>query len=205
VTAGIISALHRNLAVDSTTGQATVLTDLIQTDAPINPGNSGGALVDRQGRLVGVNTAIYSQSGSNDGIGFAVPVDTAVRVADQIINSGKVTHPFIGLVGTSITAQSAATKKLPVQEGALVEQLTPGAGAQKAGIQVGDIVTAVDGQPVASMNDLILFIRRHAIGETATLTVLRGGKTLQFKVTVGDRPAGLTTSLPETVTPAPSK
>ncbi len=203
VTAGVVSALARALSDTTSSGQSNPLVDVIQTDAAINPGNSGGALVDRQGRLVGINTAIYSQSGSNDGIGFAVPVDTAIRVADQIITSGKVTHPFIGLVGSSITAQSAATKKLPVQEGALVEQLTPSGGAQKAGIQVGDIVTAVDGQPIASMNDLILRIRRHAVGETATLTVLRGGKTMQIKVTVGDRPAGMATSVPESATPAP--
>ena len=205
VTAGVVSALGRALSDVNASGQTNPLIDVIQTDAAINPGNSGGALVDVQGRLVGINTAIYSQSGSNGGIGFAVPVDTAVRVADQIISSGKVTHPFIGLVGSSITPQVAATKKLPVQEGALVEQLTAGGGAQNAGVQVGDIVTAVDGQPITSMNDLILMIRRHAPGETATLTVLRGGKTVQLKVKVGDRPAGISTTVPETATPAPKK
>jgi putative serine protease PepD len=188
-----------------TSGQNAPLVDVIQTDAAINPGNSGGALVDKQGHLIGINTAIYSQTGSNGGIGFAVPVDTAVRVADQIIAGGKVTHPFIGLVGSSITAQSAAAKKLPVQEGALVEQLTPGGGAEKAGVQVGDIVTAVDGQPITTMDDLILQIRRHTPGEQATLTILRGGKTTQFKVTVGDRPAGLGTTVPATTTPTPGK
>ena len=204
VTAGVISALGRALSDVGSSGQNAPLVDVIQTDAAINPGNSGGALVDTQGRLIGINTAIYSQSGSNGGIGFAVPVDTAVRVADQIIN-GKVIHPFIGLVGSTITAQSAATGKLPVQQGALVEQLTPGAGAQNAGVKVGDIVTAVDGQTITTMDDLILQVRRHNPGEQVTLTILRNGQTQQIKVTVGDRPAGLATTVPATATPTPGK
>ncbi|HEY5474002.1 MAG TPA: trypsin-like peptidase domain-containing protein [Candidatus Limnocylindrales bacterium] len=203
VTAGVVSAVGRALSDVSATGQSNPLIDVIQTDAAINPGNSGGALVDRQGQLVGINTAIYTQSGSGSGIGFAVPVDTAVRVATQIIDGGKVTHPFIGLVGETIDSQLAATKKLPVKQGALADQIVAGSGAAKAGLKVGDIVTAVDGKSIATFNDLVLFIRRHAVGDTATLTVLRNGNTMQVKVIVGDRPAGIGSSTPSTPTTAP--
>ena len=197
VTAGVVSALGRS------TGVGQPLVDTIQTDAAINPGNSGGALVDRLGRLVGINTAIYSQSGSAAGIGFAVPVDTAISVADQIINGGKVTHPFIGLVGSTITPLVAQQQKLPVQQGALVESLVKGLGAEAGGVRTGDIVTAVDGVQVTSMTDLIAQIRAHATGSVATFTVLRGGKTLSLKVEVSDRPAGVGTSTPSTSTTTP--
>ena len=205
VTEGIISALGRSLPdyVESP-GGGYPLVDVIQTDAAINPGNSGGALVDRQGRLVGLNTAIYSDTGAAAGIGFAIQVNTAVKVADQIIQNGKVTHPFIGLIGTTVTPELAKTKKLPVEEGALVQELAKGQGAEKAGVKVGDVVTAVDGKAIASMDDLILAIRRKAVGDTVTLTVLRSGQTLTFKVIIGDRPAGFSSTTP-TTTPTPKK
>jgi putative serine protease PepD len=201
VTAGVVSAIGRSLSDVGTVGQSQPLVDTIQTDAAINPGNSGGALVDRSGQLIGINTAIYSQSGSAAGIGFAIPVDTAIRVADQLISGGKVTHPFIGLVGSSITPLGATQKKLPVQQGALVESVTKGYGAEKAGLQPGDIVTAADSVPVTSMTDLVAQIRTHSIGSSATLTILRGGKTLTLKVEVSDKPAGIGTSVPPTSSP----
>lgn len=203
VTAGVISALARSLPGelgDSTSGTYPLI-DVIQTDAAINPGNSGGALVDVSGRLIGINTAIYSDSGAAAGIGFAVPVNTAVRVANELIKGGTVSHPYIGLIGSSITPEIAQSKKLPVQEGALVEDLTPGGGADKAGIKVGDIVTAVDGTPIHSMNDLILQVRRHKAGDVVTLSILRDGKVESVKVTVGNRPAGA--QIP-TATPSPT-
>jgi len=203
VTAGVVSALGRSLADVGSAGVGQPLVDTIQTDAAINPGNSGGALVDHLGRLVGINTAIYSQSGSAAGIGFAVPVDTAISVADQIISGGKVTHPFIGLVGSTVTPASAQQQKLPVQQGALVESLVKGLGAEAAGVKVGDIVTAVDGVQVTSMTDLIAQIRTHATGSFATFTILRGGKTLTLKVEVSDRPAGVGSSVPSTSTTTP--
>ena len=199
VTSGVISAIGRSLSDVSNTGQSQPLVDAIQTDAAINPGNSGGALVDIQGRLVGINTAIYSQSGSAAGIGFAVPVDTATSVANQIIAGGKVTHPFIGIIGSTITPLTASQQKLPVTEGALVEQLVKGAGAEKAGVKVNDIVTAVDGQPVTSMTDLVGYVRLHPPGQTVELTILRAGQTVKLKVEVSDRPAGVGST-----TPAPS-
>jgi S1-C subfamily serine protease len=150
---------------------------------------------------VGINTAIYTQSGSAAGIGFAVPVDTATRVAEQLIAGGKVTHPYIGLIGSTINPLVATEKKLSVQEGALVESLVPGAGAQKGGVKVGDVVTQVDGVRIASMNDLIGEIRKHGPGDTVTLTLLRGAQTTQVKVVVADRPADVSTSVPPTSSP----
>jgi len=200
VTAGVISALGRSLPdFTGTTSAQYPLVDVIQTDAAINPGNSGGALVDRLGELVGINTAIESDSGSSGGIGFAIPVNKAVSVADTLIANGKLQHPFIGLIGSTVTPEVASAKKLPVQQGALVEQLEKGSGSEKAGIKVGDIVTAVDGQVVTSMDDLILYVRRHKVGDVLTIKVLRNGQPTEFKVVVGDRPANLP-SIPSTST-----
>jgi S1-C subfamily serine protease len=208
VTSGVISALDRSLSDVGGGGgpQGQQLVDTIQTDAAINPGNSGGALVDREGKLVGINTAIYSTTGSGGaGIGFAVPVDTAIRVADQLINGGKVTHPFIGLVGASITPLLAQQKKLPVQQGALVESTMNGLGAEKAGIKPGDIVTEVDGKPITSMTDLVAQVRKHAVGTFTTLTVLRNGKVLTLKAQVSDRPSNIGSTVPSEPTTPPTQ
>jgi S1-C subfamily serine protease len=200
VTSGVISAIGRSLSDVGSTGTSQPLVDTIQTDAAINPGNSGGALVDRLGHLVGINTAIYSQSGSAAGIGFAIPVDAALNIADQLITNGKVTHPFIGVIGSTITPLIATQKKLPVSQGALVEDVVKGAGAATAGVKIGDVVTAVDGTAVTSMTDLIALVRKHAPGQTAELTILRGGQTIKLKVDVSDRPAGISASVPATST-----
>lgn len=198
VTSGVISAINRSLSDVGSAGQSQPLVDTIQTDASINPGNSGGALVDRAGKLIGINTAIYTSSGSGSGIGFAIPVDTAIRVADQLISGGKVTHPFIGLVGTSVTPLIAQQKKLTVQQGALVESLVAGQGAEKAGVKPGDVVTAVDGVPVTSMTDLVAQVRKHAIGTDAVLTVIRDGKTITLRAPVSDRPSNMGSTVPST-------
>jgi S1-C subfamily serine protease len=204
VTSGVVSALGRSLPDfgDNATGSYPLI-DVIQTDAAINPGNSGGALVDVSGRLVGINTAIYSDSGSSGGIGFAVPVNKATDVADQLIADGSVTHPFIGIVGVTLTPEIAAKDKLAVQEGALVEELAPGSGSAKAGVKVGDVVVDVDGSVVRSMDDLILLVRRHKAGETVKIKLIRDGKPMDFSIVVGDRPAGYSTT--STATPAPKK
>jgi len=189
VTSGVVSALGRSLYnVGTGNSPGYSLADVIQTDAAINPGNSGGALVDKAGELVGINTAIYSDTGQNGGIGFAIPVNTAARV-DELIAGGKVGHPFIGLIGSTVDADRAAEKKLPVEQGAYVEELTSGAPAAKAGVKVGDIVTAVDGKDIRSMDDLIVAVRRRAIGDTVKLTVRRGDQTLTLSVAVGDKPS----------------
>lgn len=204
VTSGVVSAMGRSLPdfVDEASGSYPLI-DVIQTDAAINPGNSGGALVDRSGRLIGINTAIYSDSGASGGIGFAVPVNKAIDVAEQLIANGSVTHPFIGIIGVTITPELAATDKLTVQEGALVEDLAPGTGAQKAGVKVGDVVVAVGGADVRSMDDLILLVRRHKDGDVIKLKLIRDGKPVELDVTVGDRPANY--SATPTATPTPKK
>ena len=202
VTSGVVSATGRSLPDfgDSASGSYPLI-DVIQTDAAINPGNSGGALVDVSGRLIGINTAIYSDSGSSGGIGFAVPVNKAVDVAEQLIANGTVTHPFIGIVGVTVTPDLAAANKLTVNEGALAKEITPGSGSQKAGVKVGDVVVAVDGANVRSMDDLILLIRRHKAGDVVKIKIVRDGKTQELAVTVGDRPADFSATATQTPTP----
>jgi S1-C subfamily serine protease len=198
VTSGVISALGRSLPDFGDTGDAYPLVDVIQTDAAINPGNSGGALVDRRGRLVGINTAIYSSTGSNGGIGFAVPVSTALRIARELIEGGSVRHPFLGIVGQSVTPELAQEKRLDVEEGALVIRITAGSGASTAGMRSGDVIIELDGTPIRSMDDLILQVRRKEVGDTVTVTVLRGEERRSFEVTIGDKPAELPDSTEDT-------
>jgi S1-C subfamily serine protease len=203
VTSGVISALGRSLP-DFAGAASSVypLIDVIQTDAAINPGNSGGALVDRTGKLVGINTAIYSDSGASGGIGFAVPANTAVRVADQLVEGGSVTHPFLGVVGQTVTPEFAQEQKLSVTEGTWVADLVQGTGAQKAGVRKGDVITAVDGVPIRSIDDLILNVRRKQVGDTVKLSVLRGEEKLVVDAVVGDKPADpMGQSTPGTSTP----
>jgi S1-C subfamily serine protease len=188
VTAGVISALDRSLPDSSVEEGVYPLVDVIQTDASINPGNSGGALLDRQGRLIGINTAIFSDTGVNEGIAFAVPVNTAVRVADELIETGDVQLPFLGVVGTTVTERLAEEEGLPADEGALVIEVTEGTEAEKAGIRPDDIVVGYEGDPVRSMDDLILFVRQSAIGDTVTIELWRDGELMEVEMVVGVKP-----------------
>jgi S1-C subfamily serine protease len=191
VSSGVVSGLHRSLpdGFDEAATGVYPLVDVIQTDAAINPGNSGGALVDRLGRLVGINSAIWSDSGANAGIGFAVPAKTAIRVADELIATGKATRPYLGILGQTLDEAIAAEKKVPVTQGALVVEVTKGTMAAKAGLKVDDVVVALDGQPVRSMDDLILLVRRTTVGQTVTLGLYRGGKRIEVSMAVGDKPS----------------
>jgi putative serine protease PepD len=188
VTSGIISALNRTVNVPGQSGSATPLFNAIQTDAAINPGNSGGALVDAKGQVIGINSAIAtlgnggglggeSQSGSI-GVGFAIPIDEARSVAEELIRTGTATHPAIGV--KALTSTSGGTS------GALVQGVLPGAPAEKAGIQAGDTIIAVDGTAVHSVDELIVAIREHKIGDSVTLTYLRNGQKSTAKVTLED-------------------
>jgi S1-C subfamily serine protease len=141
------------------------------------------------GRLVGINSAIWSDSGSNAGIGFAVPVKTAIRVADELIATGKATRPYLGILGQTVDEVLAREKKLPVTQGALVVEVTKDTMAAKAGLKVDDVVVALDGQPVRSMDDLILLVRRTTVGQKVALALYRGGKRIEVSMTVGDKPA----------------
>ncbi|HET6350617.1 MAG TPA: trypsin-like peptidase domain-containing protein, partial [Coriobacteriia bacterium] len=205
VTSGVVSALGRSLPDFAGANDSSYpLVDVIQTDAAINPGNSGGALVDRSGKLVGINTAIYSDSGSSGGIGFAVPANTATRVANQLIGGTGITHPFLGIVGQTVTEELAAEEKLTVQEGAYVADITPGSGAAAVDIKKGDVVTTLDEQSIRSMDDLILQVRRHQVGDTITVGLVRGSEKLTVKVKIGDKPADLKLDSGET-SPTPKK
>ena len=190
VTSGVVSGTHRSLPESASNNSTGVypLVDVIQTDAAINPGNSGGALVDRSGRLIGVNSAIYTDTGSNAGIGFAIPVDTATRIADELIAGGSVKHPFLGIVGQTIDDRVAAEKKLPVKDGALVIEVTKGTGAQKAGLKPGDIVVSLDSTPIRSMDDLLLAVRQTKVGQTVKVGIYRDNKKTALTMTVGDKP-----------------
>ncbi len=192
VTSGVVSALGRSLPDFTADSNGSYpLVDVIQTDAAINPGNSGGALVDRNGRLIGINTAIYSESGASGGIGFAIPQSAATRVAETLIAGKKVGHPFLGVVGLTITPEVQKARGLTVTQGALVEEITKGTGAAKAGLRRGDVVTGLDSEPIRSMDDLILQVRRRAVGDKVTITIIRDGKEQKVRMTVGDRPANL--------------
>lgn len=183
VTTGIISALGRSNMV-AQSSQVSTYVNLIQTDAAVNPGNSGGALVNEKGELIGINTLISSTSGSSAGVGFAIPVDTAVDIANQLITTGKATHPFLGVSTQSIDAQVAAAYKLPVSKGAYVVYVAESSPAKKAGLQRGDIITEVAGKSVSAAEDVYTTIREHKVGDSVSLTYYRGDKKQSATVTL---------------------
>ena len=193
VTSGVISAVHRPLTDIGEEDGRYPYVDSIQTDAAINPGNSGGALVDRNGLLIGMPSAIYSDSGVSDGVGLAIPVSTVVRAADQLIDKGRVDTPFLGVVGQSVTEALADEEGLPANEGAWVVEITPGTEAEKAGVQTGDLIVSLDDVTIRSMDDLILAVRRRAVGDEVTLTLWRDGEKMTVDMTIGIKPQDLTT------------
>ena len=184
LTTGVISALNRE--IESVTRRP--IQGVIQSDAAINPGNSGGPLLDSAGRLIGVNTAIYSPSGASAGIGFAIPVDTVNRIVPELIRSGKIIRPGLGIQ----IADDQIAQRLGVA-GILVVDVARGSAAAKAGIQptrrdaegrlrLGDIITALDGKKVESPNDLYLLLEKYKIGDAVNISILRNGKTVETKV-----------------------
>jgi 2-alkenal reductase len=185
MSSGIISALKRRLPTSS----GREIANVIQTDAAINPGNSGGPLLDSAGRLIGVTTAILSPSGSNAGIGFAVPVDIVNRVVPELIRSGRVPTPGIGIVAAS---EAVATRM--GSEGVIVVRTAPGSPAERAGIRgvdlstgaLGDVITAVDGKQVHRLSDLTDQIEQVGAGKTVRLSLKRGSTTRDVEVAVVD-------------------
>ncbi|GAV31622.1 protease Do [Coriobacteriaceae bacterium EMTCatB1] len=183
VTAGIISALGRSSVAESASG-LTAYTSLIQTDAAINPGNSGGALCDAKGRVIGINTLIQSTSGAFAGIGFAIPIDFAMGVADEIIATGRATHPFMGVATATIDESTAQRFELPVTAGAYVQSVVSGSPAATAGIQPGDIIVRIGNAKIESVEDVFAAVRSHKVGEQVEVEVVRGRKRLTLKATL---------------------
>jgi len=184
VSTGIVSALYRSTLTQSASGN-TIYTNLIQTDAAINQGNSGGALVNAQGQLVGINTLLASETQSFSGIGLAIPGNYAVDIAEKIIAGEPVTHAYMGVSVQTVNATNAQANNLGANEGAYVAAVTDGGSAASAGIQVGDIITKVDDTDVASADGLILAVRSHSVGDTVTVTYVRGNETKTAQVTLG--------------------
>jgi S1-C subfamily serine protease len=200
ITTGVISSLGRTLPRDDSDFQ---LAELIQTDAAINPGNSGGPLLDSLGKVIGVNTAIASNSGTNSGVGFAIPVDIVKRVVPELIAQGRYQHPWIGVSGGSITSEMVEAAGLSVDTGVLISTVEPGSPAEKAGlrggsrqVQVsgmpmlagGDIVIAINGLEVKRFDDVINYLAYASVGDVVTLTVVRDGQQMAVAVTLEARP-----------------
>jgi S1-C subfamily serine protease len=200
MTTGIISAVGR--VVRQQNGFS--LPSLIQTDAAINPGNSGGPLLDSQGRVIGVTTLIFSSSGSSAGVGFAVPVNTVKRVVPELIASGRYADPWLGISGVTVDPDVAQALDLPVERGVLLQHVVPDGPAAEAGLRGsdeegesegafvtigGDIIVAINGLTLRGMDELIIFLAEARVGQTVTLTILRGGVEQSVSVTLEERPA----------------
>ncbi len=191
VSTGIVSATSRTTSAlnssssSSSSSSSAVYTNMIQTDAAINPGNSGGALVDKDGKLIGVNTLIASSSGSSSGVGFAIPVDYAMNIAQQIIDGKTPSHAQLGVSGTTVNSQIAQRYNLSVSSGAYVTSVSVGSSAANAGIQEGDIITKCGDTTITSSTDLVLAVRSHNVGDTVSVTYNRNGQESTVQVTLG--------------------
>jgi serine protease Do len=210
MTFGIVSALGRSMAAGSdnqalVTGPSYQIPDIIQTDAPINPGNSGGVLLDLNGRVIGVTSAIESPVRGNAGVGFAIPSATVQNVVPSLIQTGTFLHPYLGISGATLNPDVAQAMGMDAaQRGALVDSVTPGSPADKAGVrgsskQVtiggqsvqagGDVIVKIDNQPVNTMDDIISYLSRNTkVGQAVSLTVLRAGQQMTLQVTLTSRP-----------------
>ncbi len=187
VTAGVVSGLNREFPARLSGGGQGALVDLVQTDAPISPGNSGGALANRDGEVIGINVAYAPPGSGAESLGFAIPSNTASSVADQLIESGEVAHPYLGLSLGDLTPEAAERFGLQADSGAVISEATPGGPAARAGIEAEDVVTAVDSAEIGSSGDLLSALREYAPGDDVTLTVLRDGEEISFGVRLGER------------------
>jgi len=197
LTTGVVSALGRTVQ----TSQTTFIDEAIQTDASINRGNSGGPLINTHGEVIGINSAIYTPSGTTAGIGFAIPINTAKLIANDLMTEGKVRRAYLGVQTVPVGGWLAEALDLPVQDGLLVEQTTKGSPAAVAGIRGGDrvaeagmrriviggdVIVALDGQKVANQFDMNVLLNRKRPGDTVTLTVYRGAKKVDVPVKLGE-------------------
>jgi S1-C subfamily serine protease len=194
-----VSALGRTVQ----TSQTTFIDQAIQTDAAINRGNSGGPLINTHGEVIGINSAIYTPTGTTAGIGFAIPINTAKRIAHDLITDGRVHQAFLGVETIPINESFAEALGLPAQEGLLVQTTSRGGPAAEAGIRGGDrvaqagmrrfyiggdVLTAIDGQKIANRVDVDLMLNKKRPGDEVTVTLFRGGKKMDVKVKLGERP-----------------
>jgi S1-C subfamily serine protease len=197
LTTGVVSALGRTVQ----TGQTTVIDGAIQTDAAINQGNSGGPLLNSHGEVIGINSAIYTPSGTTAGIGFAIPINTARQIAEDLITEGRVRRASMGVSARVLTPAMAEALRLPVTEGLLIERVTSGGPADHAGLKGGDrqailgmsrivlggdVVTAIDGRPINGQMDLNLALNRKRPGDTVKVDYYRGGQKMQVEVKLSD-------------------
>lgn len=198
LTTGVVSALGRTVQ----TSETTFIDEAIQTDASINRGNSGGPLIDTHGEVIGINSAIYTPSGTTAGIGFAIPINTAKLIANDLMTEGKVRRAYLGVRTTPVQGWLAEALDLPVHEGLLVEETTKGSPAAAAGIHGGDrvaqagmrrimiggdVIVGVDGQKVGNQFDIDVVLNRKRPGDTVTVTVYRGAKKVDIPVKLGER------------------
>jgi S1-C subfamily serine protease len=199
LTTGVVSALGRTVQ----TGETTFIDEAIQTDAAINRGNSGGPLINTRGEVIGINSAIYTPSGTTAGIGFAIPINTAKSIAHDLMTDGRVHRAFLGVETLPVGGNLADALDLPVREGLLVEVVSKGGPAANAGIRGGDrvvtagmqriyiggdVIVAIDGQKLASPFDVNVFLNRKRPGDSVTVTVYRGGKKMEIPVKLTERP-----------------
>jgi len=187
VTAGIISGLHR--AIPGSASENPALVDLVQTDAPISPGNSGGALLDAGGEVVGINVA-YIPPGETGAvsIGFAIPSPTVVDVVDQLLDTGEVRYPFLGVTPQAVTPQIAERLDLGTEEGVIVQSVVPGGPADDAGMEPGDVIVGLDERPLRTVEDFLVELREFAPGDEVTVEVVRDGDRQSFDLRLSERP-----------------
>jgi serine protease Do len=190
VTSGVVSGLNREVSPQLTGGseQIPALVDLIQTDAAISRGSSGGALANRDGEVVGINVAYLPPESGAESIGFAIPSDTAISVADQLIETGEVSSPYLGVSLADLTPQAAEEFGLDVDSGAVVLEVVPGTPADEAGLRVEDIIVGLDDTPIESSGDLLGALRDYEPGDTVQLTIVRDDDEQTFDVTLAERP-----------------
>jgi len=199
LTTGIISSIGRSIRSE----EGVLIEDLIQTDAAINPGNSGGPLLNSDGRVIGINTAIFSPSGGSVGIGFAITVDTAKQIIPDLIARGRISYPWLGVNLYPLQPGIARVLRLDVERGALIVEVIPDSPAQRAGLRGanqlvrlgnstipvgGDVVVAFNGKPVDSSEEFLRLLRKHRAGDKVKLKILRNGRFMDVPVTIGERP-----------------
>jgi putative serine protease PepD len=184
VSTGIVSALFRSTTMESTNG-VNIYANMIQTDAAINPGNSGGALVNAEGKLIGINTLINSASGSSSGVGFAIPSNYALNIANQILAGKTVAHAWLGVTVVTVDKTTMKSLNVTVDHGAYVDSVVPGSPADLAGVKAGDVITKFESQLVSTNAELIINVRGHLVSDKVDLVVYRNGQEQTLHATLG--------------------